>query len=160
MYKINEIIIVEGIYDKIKLSQFIDGVIFVTNGFSVFTNKNMQESIKRLGEECGIVILTDSDSAGFKIRNFVKQLLPQDKVKHATIPDVLGKEKRKRVGGKEGLIGVEGVKDELIIEALKTAGCIIDGTKETVKKSRNITKFGMKLNKIYNIIKKNQWIQL
>ena len=83
MYKIKETIIVEGLYDKIKLSQFVDGVIFVTNGFSVFTNENMQKSIQELGKRTGIVILTDSDSAGFKIRNFVKQLLPTELVKHA-----------------------------------------------------------------------------
>lgn len=143
MYKIKETIIVEGLYDKIKLSQFVDGVIFVTNGFSVFTNENMQKSIQELGKRTGIVILTDSDSAGFKIRNFVKQLLPEKLVKHAYIPNIEGKEKRKRIGGKEGLLGVEGVSDDVIIEALRASGATIDGEKTRVKNNRTITKADM-----------------
>ena len=143
MYKIKETIIVEGLYDKIKLSQFVDGVIFVTNGFSVFTNENMQKSIQELGKRTGIVILTDSDSAGFKIRNFVKQLLPEKLVKHAYIPNIEGKEKRKRIGGKEGLLGVEGVSDDVIIEALRASGATIDGENTRVKNNRTITKADM-----------------
>lgn len=143
MYKVDEVIIVEGLYDKIKLSQFIDGIIFVTNGFSVFANENMQKSIKRLGGELGIVILTDSDTAGFKIRNFVKQLLPEDKVKHAYIPDVPGKEKRKRIGGKEGLLGVEGVSDSIIIDAIIKSGASVDGSIKKHEKAREITKADM-----------------
>ena len=143
MYKIKETIIVEGLYDKIKLSQFVDGVIFVTNGFSVFTNENMQKSIQELGKRTGIVILTDSDSAGFKIRNFVKQLLPTELVKHAYIPNIEGKEKRKRIGGKEGLLGVEGVSDDVIIEALRASGATIDGENTRVKNNRTITKADM-----------------
>ncbi|MBQ7572956.1 MAG: DUF4093 domain-containing protein [Clostridia bacterium] len=143
MYKIKETIIVEGLYDKIKLSQFVDGVIFVTNGFSVFTNENMQKSIQELGKRTGIVILTDSDSAGFKIRNFVKQLLPEKLVKHAYIPNIEGKEKRKRIGGKEGLLGVEGVSDDVIIEALRASGATIDGENTRVKNNRTITKSDM-----------------
>ena len=143
MYKILETIIVEGLYDKIKLSQFIDGVIFATNGFSVFKNENMQQTIKNLGEQTGIVILTDSDSAGFMIRNFVKQLLPEDKVKHAYIPAIEGKEKRKREAGKEGILGVEGVKDTVIIEALRASGCQIEGGKTAKKEGKPITKADM-----------------
>lgn len=143
MYKIDEMIIVEGLYDKIKLSQIVDAVIFVTNGFSVFTNKNMQNTIKTLGEKTGIVILTDSDAAGFKIRNFVKQLLPEDKVKHAYIPDVEGKEKRKREAGKEGLLGVEGMKSEIIIDALKKSGCTVNGAESEENHARTITKADM-----------------
>ena len=102
MYKIKETIVVEGIYDKIKLSRFIDAVIIVTNGFCVFSDDRILESIKKMADETGIVILTDSDSAGFKIRNYIKQSLPKEKVKHAYVPDVYGKEKRKREPGKEG----------------------------------------------------------
>ena len=102
MYKIKETIVVEGIYDKIKLSRFIDAVIIVTNGFCVFSDDRLLESIKKMADETGIVILTDSDSAGFKIRNYIKQSLPKEKVKHAYVPDVYGKEKRKREPGKEG----------------------------------------------------------
>ena len=88
MYKVKETIVVEGIYDKIKLSRFIDSVIIVTNGFCVFSDDRILESIKKMADETGIVILTDSDSAGFKIRNYIKQSLPKEKVKHAYVPDV------------------------------------------------------------------------
>ena len=121
MYKIKETIVVEGIYDKIKLSRFIDAVIIVTNGFCVFSDDRILESIKKMADETGIVILTDSDSAGFKIRNYIKQSLPKEKVKHAYVPDVHGKEKRKAQPGKEGLLGVEGVDDALVRQALLDA---------------------------------------
>ena len=128
MYKIKETIVVEGIYDKIKLSRFIDAVIIVTNGFCVFSDDRILESIKKMADETGIVILTDSDSAGFKIRNYIKQSLPKDK------------EKRKREPGKEGLLGVEGIKDDIILDSLKKAGCTIDGSATAVKAGREITK--------------------
>lgn len=140
MYKIKEAIIVEGTYDKIKLSSFIDGVIFVTGGFSVISNKKRMETIKTLAEDMGIVILTDSDTAGFKIRNYIKQSLPPHLVKHAYIPEIKGKEKRKTKPGKEGLLGVEGISQEIIIKALKDAGCEIDGQAEQINSSRPITK--------------------
>ncbi len=140
MYKIKETIIVEGVYDKIKLSRFIDGVIIQTNGFSIFKSKALMQSIKTLAEKTGVVILTDSDSAGFQIRNYIKQALPGDKVLHAYIPDIKGKEKRKQTAGKEGLLGVEGIDEDIIIEALKTAGCTLDGDKTSQKKGREITK--------------------
>ena len=140
MYKIKETIVVEGIYDKIKLSRFIDAVIIVTNGFCVFSDDRILESIKKMADETGIVILTDSDSAGFKIRNYIKQSLPKEKVKHAYVPDVYGKEKRKREPGKEGLLGVEGIKDDIILDSLKKAGCTIDGSATAVKEGREITK--------------------
>ena len=140
MYTVKETIIVEGIYDKIKLSGFIDSLIFMTGGFSVFNNKKLQESIKTLAEKTGIVILTDSDSAGIKIRNFVKQLCPKDQVKHAYIPEISGKEKRKRVAGKAGLLGVEGISEEIIISALNESGCTINGEKDEKKVKYKITK--------------------
>ena len=140
MYSINETIIVEGVYDKIKLSGFIDSLIFVTRGFSVFNNKKTQQSIKTLAEKTGIVILTDSDSAGIKIRNFVKQLVSEEQVKHAYIPEIYGKEKRKTVYAKEGLLGVEGISEDIIISALKDCGCTINGKKETPKSERLINK--------------------
>ena len=96
LYKVKETIIVEGTYDKIKLSGFIDGVILTTGGFSVFKNGALRKSIRELAERTGVVILTDSDSAGFKIRNFLKQNIPEEYIKHAYIPDIRGKEKRKR----------------------------------------------------------------
>jgi ribonuclease M5 len=140
MYQIKEAIIVEGVYDKIKLSRFIDGIIFQTHGFSIFSNPDGMKTIEKLAQRTGIVILTDSDSAGFKIRHFIKQSLPADQVKHAYIPDVHGKEKRKAKPGKEGLLGVEGISEEVILDALKKAGCTIDGSKSAPKAGRKITK--------------------
>lgn len=140
MYSVKEAIIVEGIYDKIKLSGFIDGLIFVTGGFSVFNNKNMQKSIKTLAEKTGIVILTDSDSAGLKIRNFVKQLVPAECVKHAYIPEVCGKERRKTQAGKEGLLGVEGIDEKTVLDALIKSGCVISGESGGKRAPGNVTK--------------------
>lgn len=140
MYKIKETIIVEGTYDKIKLSSFIDGVIFTTNGFGIFARRDILKSIKAMAEKTGIVILTDSDSAGFKIRSFVKQYIPEEYVKHAYIPEIKGKEKRKAQPGKEGLLGVEGVSEQIIIDALKKAGCTVDGTVEVKNNVRAVTK--------------------
>lgn len=143
MYKIKESIIVEGVYDKIKISRFIDGVIITTHGFSVFKNSNLLNSIKKMAAETGVVILTDPDSAGFKIRNFIKQALPPEQVRHAYVPDVHGKEKRKKIAGKEGLIGVEGIDDDIIIDALRKSGCTLDGDKESPRIGRSITKSDM-----------------
>ena len=140
MYKVKETIIVEGTYDKIKLSGFIDGCIFTTNGFSVFARKDMLNAIKKMAKKNGIVILTDSDSAGFKIRNYIKQYISEEYVKHAYIPEIKGKEKRKARPGKEGILGVEGVSEELIINALINAGCPIDGNRKNTVRTREITK--------------------
>lgn len=131
MISIKETIVVEGNYDKIKLSSFIDAVIFVTGGFSVISDENKIKTLVSLAEKNGIVILTDSDSAGFRIRNYIKQKISPDKVKHAYIPDVEGKEKRKRIPGREGLLGVEGMTEEIIINSLKAAGCEINGEGNT-----------------------------
>ena len=140
MYKVKETIVVEGIYDKIKLSRFLDAVIIVKNGFGVFTDGRIIDSIKKMADETGVVILTDSDSAGFRIRAYIKQSIPKGKVKHAYIPETHGKEKRKREAGREGLIGVEGIKDEIILDALRNAGCVIDGSAAAPKEGRAITK--------------------
>ncbi len=140
MYKIKETVLVEGIYDKIKLSRFLDGIIFTTDGFRIFSNKKELETIRALAQKTGLVILTDSDAAGFKIRSYVKQSIPPELVRHAYIPEIPGKEKRKTKPGKEGLLGVEGVEDELILKALRQAGCTIDGDCRQRQKSRTITK--------------------
>lgn len=143
MYTIKETIIVEGTYDKIKLSSFIDSVIITTNGFTVFKNKKLLNSIKTFSEKTGIVILTDSDSAGFKIRNYIKQSIKSGTVLHAYVPDVQGKEKRKRSPGKEGLLGVEGMDEKTIMTALREAGCTIDGGSKAPAAERAITKADM-----------------
>lgn len=123
MLRIKEIIIVEGTYDKIKLSSLVDATIVVTDGFMIFKNKKQRDMIKRLADKNGVIIFTDSDKAGFTIRNYLKNILCGKNVKHAYIPDIKGKEKRKPRASKEGFLGVEGVSDEIIINALKNAEC-------------------------------------
>lgn len=130
MIIIREAIIVEGIYDKMKLEQFIHGLIIPTHGFSLFKDKQRKQMIKLLAEKRGIVILTDSDRAGFLIRRHIQTFIPTEQIKHAYIPEIPGKEKRKSAPGKEGLKGVEGVSQDIILKALKNAGCNIESTEE------------------------------
>ena len=122
MIKVEEAIIVEGKYDKIKLSGYVDGLIITTDGFCVFKDKEKQALIRHLAKKRGILILTDSDSAGFVIRNFLKGSIPQDHIRHAFIPDIFGKEKRKAKPSKEGKLGVEGVSGEIIEKAIRASG--------------------------------------
>ena len=135
MNKVKEAIIVEGIYDKTKLESFIDGIILTTHGFAVYTNEDFIKTIQELARKTGIVILTDSDSAGIRIRNFVKQTVREGIVKHAYVPDIVGKERRKSHASKEGLLGVEGMSEETIIKSLRDAGCEIDDKSDTGKDS-------------------------
>lgn len=125
MIKIEQAVIVEGKYDKIKLSQILDALIIETDGFGVFKDKEKQKFIRALAEKKGIVVLTDSDSAGFVIRSFLSGIVPPDKITHVYIPDIFGKERRKDSPSKEGKLGVEGMTQEIILEAFKKAG--IDG---------------------------------
>ena len=136
MIKIKQAVIVEGKYDKIKLSTVLDTVIIQTDGFGIFKDKEKQKLIKRLAQTRGIVILTDSDSAGFKIRSFIGGSVPKDSVIHAYIPDVFGKERRKDAPSKEGKLGVEGIDTEILLEALNRAGVTCESTQE---KSRAVT---------------------
>lgn len=122
MIKIKEAVIVEGKYDKIKLSSIIDAPIVTTDGFGIFKDKEKQRFIKSLAEKRGILILTDSDSAGLMIRSFLGGSISKEYIKHAYIPELFGKEKRKTQSSAEGLLGVEGVPDEVIIKALERAG--------------------------------------
>lgn len=135
MIKIKEAVVVEGKYDKIKLSNIIDGLIITTNGFGIFNDKEKQYLIRRIAESRGIVVLTDSDSAGFVIRNFLKGAVPKDKIKHAYIPDIFGKERRKDKPSKEGKLGVEGVPERVILNALKNCGAICESTAAMPAKS-------------------------
>lgn len=128
MIKIREAIIVEGKYDKIKLSSLIDGVILETEGFGIFKDKEKMALIKRLACKDGIVILTDSDSAGFLIRGKLSSCIAPEHIKHAYIPDIIGKEKRKAVGSKEGKLGVEGMEQRVLEEVLLKAGVNIGET--------------------------------
>jgi len=122
MRKIKEVIVVEGRYDKNALSQVVDATVITLGGFSVFNDKEKVAFLRRLAEKQGLIVLTDSDGAGFVIRNFLKGAIPKELVKQAYIPDVYGKERRKRKGGKEGKLGVEGMKPEVLVEALRKAG--------------------------------------
>lgn len=122
MIQVKEAIIVEGKYDKIKLSSIVDGLIVETDGFRIFKDKEKMAMLRRLAKSCGLVILTDSDSAGFLIRHYLVGSIPPEQIKNAYIPDIPGKEKRKPVPSKEGKLGVEGVPTEAIREALRRAG--------------------------------------
>lgn len=126
MLKTDKIIIVEGKYDKIRLDGIVDAVIVTTEGFGIFKSKEKQTFIKKAARERGIVILTDSDGAGFKIRNFLKNLVPDSCVTHVYIPDVYGKERRKDAPSKEGKLGVEGIDNEKLREALVASGIFSD----------------------------------
>lgn len=139
MIKIKEAIIVEGRYDKIKLSSLVDAPIIETNGFRVFSDKEKQNLIRQIANTRGILVFTDSDSAGFVIRNFLRGVADKSKIKHCYIPQIGGKEKRKKERSKEGLLGVEGVSDEAIISAIRNSGATIIGEEQIVKNA-DITK--------------------
>lgn len=127
MFSIKETVIVEGLYDKIKLSGFIESPVFAVGGFKIFNNREIQQTVRTLSQKTGIVILTDSDSAGLKIRAFIKQLAKDGTVFDAFVPEIYGKERRKAVGGKEGLLGVEGISEDIIMTALKKSGADVCG---------------------------------
>lgn len=126
MLKTDKIIIVEGKYDKIKLSSVIDAVIIETEGFGIFKDKQKQALLRKLSQEKQLVILTDSDSAGFTIRNFISGFIPKDRIINAYVPDVFGKEKRKTAPSKEGKLGVEGISVDLIKTAFDKAGILCE----------------------------------
>lgn len=138
MVSVRQAIVVEGRYDKNTLSQIVDAPIFETSGFGVMNDKHLLSFLRRVAEQRGLIILTDSDGAGFVIRNYLKGALPKDKVLHAYIPDICGKEKRKSAPGKEGKLGVEGMTPEILLTALKNAGAEING--ETAAPKQQITK--------------------
>lgn len=122
MVKIRQAIVVEGKYDKNTLRQIVDTAVFTTDGFGGMTDKTFLEFLRNVAKERGLIILTDSDGAGFVIRNHLKSALPKEGVLHAYIPDIYGKEKRKTTAGKEGKLGVEGMEREVLLQALRNAG--------------------------------------
>lgn len=130
MLETDKAIIVEGRYDKAHLSSVIDALIITTDGFGIFNSKEKQTFIKKIAREKGIIILTDSDAAGFKIRNFLKNIVPEDEIIHAYIPDVYGKEKRKDSPSKEGKLGVEGINTDKLREALLKTGVFTENQKQ------------------------------
>ena len=140
MIKIKQAIIVEGKYDKIKLSGIIDAPIIQTDGFGIFKDKELQCLIRNLAEKRGILVLTDSDSAGFMIRSFIGSTVDTKNIVHAYIPDIFGKESRKTEPSKEGKLGVEGVSEDIIMKALANAGVLCETAEEP---ERPITKLDL-----------------
>ena len=141
MVKIKEAIVVEGRYDKNTLSQIVDAPILETAGFGIFKDKKQMDLLRRVAEKRGLIVFTDADGAGFVIRNHIKSAIPGQYLKHAYTPDILGKERRKSAPGKEGKLGVEGMKKDVILEALRRAGATIDG--ENAPRTQEITKQDM-----------------
>ena len=142
MVRIKEAIVVEGRYDKNTLSQIVDATILETSGFGIFKDKGQMSLLRRVAQKRGLVVFTDSDGAGFVIRNHIKSAIPAKFLKHAYIPDIYGKERRKTAPGKEGKLGVEGMKPEIIIDALRKAGATVLG-EESKHTAGNITKQDM-----------------
>ena len=138
MVKIKEAILVEGRYDKNTLSQIVDAPILETSGFGIFKDKKQMALLRQVAEKRGLIVFTDADGAGFVIRNHVKSAIPGKYLKHAYTPDIFGKERRKAAPGKEGKLGVEGMKREVILEALRKAGATIEG--ENCPQTNAITK--------------------
>lgn len=141
MIKLRQAIVVEGRYDKNALCQLVDAPVIETHGFGVMKDRRLLGFLRQVAAARGLIILTDSDGAGFVIRNFLKGALPGEQVLHAYIPDVPGKERRKRAPGKEGKLGVEGMKPEVILEALRRAGAtFLDKAAEPTAGKTPITK--------------------
>ncbi|MDE7218007.1 MAG: DUF4093 domain-containing protein [Oscillospiraceae bacterium] len=126
MRHIREVIVVEGRYDKNALKQAVEATVIETHGFGVFNDKERLALLRRMAGERGLILLTDSDGAGFVIRNFLKGVIPQNQLKQAYIPDVYGKERRKSAPGKEGKLGVEGMPPSVLLEALERAGATFE----------------------------------
>ena len=138
MVKIKEAIVVEGRYDKNTLSQIVDAPILETNGFGIFKDKAQMALLRQVAEKRGLIVFTDADGAGFVIRNHIKSAIPGKYLKHAYTPDIFGKERRKAAPGKEGKLGVEGMRPEVILDALHSAGATFEG--EEVSEHNPITK--------------------
>lgn len=138
MVNIRECIVVEGRYDKNTLSQIVNAPILETSGFGIFKDKAQQQLLRQIAAKRGLIVFTDSDGAGFVIRNFLKGIIPAAQLKQAYIPNIPGKERRKAAAGKEGLLGVEGMTPEIILQALRRCGATIEG--ESERQSSAITK--------------------
>ena len=139
--RIREVIVVEGRYDRNTLLQAVDASVVEVGGFALFNDREKMAYLRALAEKRGLILLTDPDGAGFVIRSRLKSCLPPDKIKQAYVPDVYGKERRKKKGGKEGKLGVEGMKPEVILEALRRAGAtFLDETAEPAAEKTPITK--------------------
>ena len=142
MVKLREAIVVEGRYDKNTLSQIVDAPILQTDGFSVMNDKAQLALLRSVAQKRGLIVFTDSDGAGFVIRNYLKGAIPAKHLKHAYIPDVVGKERRKKTPGKEGKLGVEGMTPEVILACLQRAGATFEG-EETQTRVAQLTKLDL-----------------
>ena len=142
MVKIKEAIVVEGRYDKNTLSQIVDATILETSGFGIFKDKQQMKLLRQVAEKRGLIVFTDADGAGFVIRNHIKSAIPGKYLKHAYTPDIFGKERRKAAPGKEGKLGVEGMRPEIILDALVKAGATVEG-ESAVRTVREITKMDL-----------------
>lgn len=142
MHSVKEVIVVEGRYDKNTLSQVVDAVIIETSGFGIFNDAQKQKLLRTMAQARGLVVLTDSDGAGFVIRNFIKGCVDPACVKHAYIPDVYGKERRKAAPSKEGMLGVEGMRPQVLLDALIRAGATVD-ERPAAESAARITKADM-----------------
>ena len=138
MLKVREVIVVEGRYDKNTLSQVVDAVILETSGFGIYHDGEKRALLRRLAEERGLIVLTDPDGAGFQIRNAIKGWIDPALVKHAYVPDIAGKERRKSAPSKEGKLGVEGMRPEVLLEALRRCGACFE-EQSADERSRPIT---------------------
>ena len=142
MHSIKEVIVVEGRYDKNTLSQVVDAVIIETSGFGIFNDEGKRSLLKQMAEARGLIVLTDSDGAGFMIRNYIKGCVDPKLLKHAFIPDIYGKERRKAKTSKEGKLGVEGMKPQVLLDSLVRAGATFVDEYDSMPKDR-ITKADM-----------------
>ena len=142
MVKIQQAIVVEGRYDKNTLSQIVDAPILETSGFGIMKDKQQLKLLRKVAQTRGLIVFTDSDGAGFVIRNFLKGAIDAKYLLHAYIPDIPGKERRKSAPGKEGKLGVEGMTPQVILDALRKSGATILG-EETVRSAGGITKQDM-----------------
>ena len=141
MVKIREAVVVEGRYDKNTLSQILDAPILETSGFGIFKDKQQLSLLRRVAEKRGLIVFTDPDGAGFVIRNHIKSAIPARFLKHAYIPDIYGKERRKSAPGREGKLGVEGMNREVILESLRRCGATFEG--ESLAPRGEITKMDL-----------------
>lgn len=141
MVKVREAIVVEGRYDKNTLSQIVDAPIFETSGFGIFKDRKQMQLLRRVAQSRGLIVFTDPDGAGLVIRNHIKSAIPGQYLKHAYVPDIMGKERRKVAPGKEGKLGVEGMTPQVILEALRRCGATFLGEEDSV--SHHITKQDM-----------------
>ena len=156
MIKLDRPVIVEGKYDVIKLSGFLDALIIKTDGFGIFKDKEKQQLLLRLAGEKGIIVLTDSDGAGFVIRNFISSIIPPDRITHVYIPDIFGKEKRKTAFSAEGKLGVEGVEEKILLEAFEKAGVTASLSNAKRRRITNLDLFECGLSGRENSVQKRR----